>query len=115
MNSVFSKERMAACVDTFYYQEEEEAGLYDAFTTSIAESEYDGMNIDQVLQDNCEHLTAEQKEDLRTLFNKHYKLFDGKLRTYTDAKMDIELQPHAVPVYRRPYSVPRVHMELFRK
>jgi hypothetical protein len=46
----------------------------------------------------------------------HDGLFDGKLlRTYTNAKMDIELQPHAVPVYRRPYSVPRVHMELFRK
>jgi len=115
MNSVFSKERMAACVDSFHLSEEEDAGVYDAFTTSIEESEYDGMNIDQVLKDNCEHLSEEQRNDLRELFSKHYKLFDGKLRTYTDAKMDLELQPNAVPVYRRPYSVPRIHQELFRK
>jgi len=73
------------------------------------------MNVDNVIKENCSHLTKEQQKDLRELLLQHEKLFDGTLRTYTDKKMDIELLPEASAVYRRPYSVPQLHMEVFRK
>mmetsp|Transcript_27436 Transcript_27436/g.40868 ORF Transcript_27436/g.40868 Transcript_27436/m.40868 type:complete len:1328 (-) Transcript_27436:212-4195(-) len=115
MNSVFSKDRLAACADAYSFEEEEESGLYDSFAANISDAEYEGMDIDKVILENCQHLSEEEQQGLEELLRKHYKLFDGKLRTYTDAKMDIELKPGATPVYKRPYSVPRIHLEVFRK
>ena len=60
-------------------------------------------------------MSKSQQEDLRSLLFKHYKLFDGTLRTYYDGKMDIELQEGARPFQRRPYATPRVHLETFKK
>ena len=114
MNSKFSKQRLVACVDISCVEEEEDAGLYDSYA-GIAESTYDKMNVDEVIDTNCPHLTDTQRKQLRDLLLKHDKLFDGTLRTYTDKKMDIELLPEATAVYRRPYSVPYLHMEVFKK
>ncbi len=115
MNSKFSKERLVACVDMNYISDEEDAGIFDSYASNIAESTYEGMNVDNVIKENCSHLTESQQKGLRELLLKHEKLFDGTLRTYTDKKMDIELLPEASAVYRRPYSVPQLHMEVFRK
>ncbi len=71
------------------------------------------MNVDQAIRKNCSHLSKSQQEDLRSLLFKHYKLFDGTLRTYYEGKMDTELQEGARPVHRRPYATPRVHLETF--
>ena len=115
MNSKFSKERLVACIDMNYVSDEEDAGIFDSYASNIAESTYEGMNVDNVIKENCSHLTESQQKGLQELLLKHEKLFDGTLRTYTDKKMDIELLPEASAVYRRPYSVPQLHMEVFRK
>ena len=115
VTSKFSKERLVACIDINFVSDQDDAGLFDSFASNIAESTYDGMNVDNVIKENCSHLTKEQQKDLRELLLQHEKLFDGTLRTYTDKKMDIELLPEASAVYRRPYSVPQLHMEVFRK
>eukprot|EP00969_Alexandrium_andersonii_P122405 5411346-Alexandrium_andersonii.AAC.1 len=97
MNSVFSKDRLTACADAYSFEEEEESGLYDSFAANISDAEYEGMDIDKVIRENCQHLSEEEQQGLEELLRKHYKLFDGQLRTYTDAKMDIELKPGATP------------------
>ncbi len=116
MNSKFSKERLSACIEACRFQEEVDDGVYDSFASAIDDSTYDKMNIDQVIEECCPHLTSEQQTDMRRLLAEYHTLFDGTLlRTYKGAKMDIELQPDAVPVFRRPYPVPHIHLETFRK
>eukprot|EP00984_Skeletonema_dohrnii_P029696 scaffold20538_cov78-Skeletonema_dohrnii-CCMP3373.AAC.1 len=95
MNSSFTKERLAACVDMNYFSDEEDDGIFDSYATSLAESTYERMDVDAVIKENCSHLTESQQKDLRELFIKHERLFDGTLRTYTDKKMDVELLPEA--------------------
>ncbi|KAL7441037.1 hypothetical protein ACHAXM_008271, partial [Skeletonema potamos] len=100
VTSKFSKERLVACIDINFVSDQDDAGLFDSFASNIAESTYDGMNVDNVIKENCSHLTKEQQKDLRELLLQHEKLFDGTLRTYTDKKMDIELLPEASAVWR---------------
>jgi hypothetical protein len=52
---------------------------------------------------------------MRVLLARHTKLFDGKLREYPGDKMHIDIDPTAKPVYRRPYPIPQVHLEAFKK
>ena len=89
-----------ACIDINFVSDQDDAGLFDSFASNIAESTYDGMNVDNVIKENCSHLTKEQQKDLRELLLQPEKLFDGTLRTYTDKKMDIELLPEASAVWR---------------
>jgi len=116
MNSNFTKERLSAAIDGCIIEDEDDDLNYlDSFATSIADSTYDEINVDEVIKENCQHLSPTQRQDLSEMLRKHYKLFDGKLHVYKGAKMDIELQPGAQPVFRRPYPTPRVHMETFKK
>ena len=46
---------------------------------------------------------------------KHETLFDGVLTTFPGQPMHLDLVPGAIPVYRRPYPVPQVHLETFKK
>lgn len=117
MNSDFTHDRLTAAVNSCLV-EEEESDLHnylDCFATAIADSTYEEMNVDRTIKENCTHLDASQQQDLRSLLFKHYKLFDGTLRTYNGDQMDIELEDGAKPVHRRPYATPRVHLETFKK
>ena len=61
------------------------------------------------------HLTTDQKNDSRELFGKYEKLFTGKLGLYPHKKAHIEVEPNAIPVHKRPYAVPNIHLETFKK
>ena len=71
--------------------------------------------METLLSEHCSHLTSQQQADLRVLFAKHTKLFDGSLVKYPGEPMHIELQEGAQPLYRRPYPVPQMHMQTFKK
>ena len=42
-------------------------------------------------------------------------MFDGTLDVYPHKKFHIEIEPDARPVFSRPYSVPRIHLQVFKK
>ena len=70
---------------------------------------------EEVVEEECSHLEAKQKEGLKALMLKHSKLFDGTLGKYPGEPIHIELEKDAVPVYKRQYPIPRVHLETFKK
>jgi hypothetical protein len=49
------------------------------------------------------------------VLNEHTKLFDGTLGVYPHRKFQIDLVPGAVPKHFRPYAIPVIHLEAFKK
>ena len=42
-------------------------------------------------------------------------MFDGNLRVYLHKKVHIDIDPNAKPEHSRPYPVPRIHLNTFKK
>ena len=42
-------------------------------------------------------------------------MFDGTLGVYPHKKFHIDIDPNATPVYLRPYPVPCIHLNTFKK
>ena len=63
----------------------------------------------------CQHLSPNERERLLHLLRKFESLFDGTLGTWKTATVYLELKDDATTVCSRPYPLPRVHEEMFRK
>jgi hypothetical protein len=55
------------------------------------------------------------KEPSSLQYYKAILLFSGKLENYPHKKMDLELFPGAIPVHQKPYPIPRLHLDVFKK
>ena len=114
------KEDYVDMMDSFHIQLEEEWLGYDddyfadAYATSILDAKYEQIDIDNVVAQQT-HLDDDKKDDLRRLLSKYTKLFDGTLGVYPHKKFNIELTEDAKPYHARPYSVPKIHEQTFKK
>ena len=81
---------------------------------TILDSKYDKMDINKLMA-NQKHLKINQQQQLKQLFVKFEKLFDGTLGLYPHKKVHIEVLPDAQPKHQRPYAVPQIHWETFKK
>jgi hypothetical protein len=70
--------------------------------------------VDDVI-DQLDHLNTPQKTGLRQVLSEHTKLFDGTLGVYPHRKFHIDLVSKAVPNHFRPYAIPVIHLEAFKK
>ena len=66
------------------------------YASEILDAKYGQVSTDEVV-DQLNHLTADQRHDLKVLFKKFTKLFNGKLGVYPHRKFHIELIPGAKP------------------
>ena len=83
------------------------------YVSEILDAKYEKVLVDDVI-DQLDHLSAQQKNDLKRVL-KYTKLFDGTLGVYPHRKFHIDLVPGAVPKHFRPYAIPVIHLEAFRK
>jgi hypothetical protein len=92
-------------------QEEALFGMdrYDptCYAVEILDTKYEKVEVDEVIN-QLNHLNTEQEEDLRKVLKEHTKLFDG-------TKFHIDLVPGAVSKHARPYPVPMIHLNAFKK
>ena len=86
----------------------------DNYASEILDAKYDKVDVRDVSQEQA-HLTPNQRNDLERLLKKHEKLFSGRLGLYPHKEIKIELLPGSEAVHSRPYPVPRIHEETFRK
>ena len=56
--------------------------------------------------DNQKHLNNEEKEKLEILLCEFNDLFEGRVGSYTDLKIEFELKHDAKPYYGKPYNIP---------
>ena len=72
------------------------------------------ITIDDKVNSN-EHLTNDQKLKLRQLLSNYEELFDGSLGNWKTSPVSVDLKEDAKPYHSRPYSVPHIHKEQFKK
>ncbi len=84
------------------------------YASEILDAKYEKVLVDDVI-DQLDHLTAQQKNDLKQVLNEQTKLFDGTLGVYSHRKFHIDLVPGAVQKHFIPYAVPVIHLEAFKK
>ena len=72
----------------------------------ILDAKYEPAKLDAVVQEN-QHLTPEQRSQLKTLLQKYETLFDGSLGKWQKEKYHIELKQGATPYHARAYPIPR--------
>ena len=100
-----------------YAQEEKEwfgDEFMESFATTILDSTYHKVDLDEVIN-NQKHLTEQQQKELHKLLSKFAKFFDVTIVVYPHRKVQIELLEYAITKNARPYSLPQVHLEAFRK
>ena len=84
------------------------------YATEVLDAKYEKVQIDDVVN-QLHHLNDQQKTDIKQLLEKFTKLFDGTLGIYPHRKFHIDLEPGAKPKHARPYPVPVIHLETFKK
>ena len=86
----------------------------ESFATEILDATYEFTDVATVVND-LQCLDQNQKDDLLNALRKHQQIFDGTLGIYPHEKFHIDIDPDAKPVYSRPYPVPRIHYNTFKK
>lgn len=95
------------------YDDEDEKDL-DAYVNAILESRYEKVSAADVAAAQ-KHLTPERRRSIEVLVSNFPNLFSGELREYKGKKIHLEVEPDAVPVHARPYSVAHVHIAVFKQ
>ena len=67
------------------------------------------------METQCQHITMTQHNELLKLLQILEELFDGTLGPWKMDPVDFELKDDAKPICLRPYPVPKVHEEMFKK
>jgi hypothetical protein len=83
------------------------------YALEILNSKYEKVEVDEVVN-QLNHLSLEQKEDLRKVLKEHTKLFSGKLGVYPHRKFHFDLVPGAIAKHARPYPSPVIHLSAFK-
>jgi hypothetical protein len=74
-------------------------------------SKYEKVDVADVAKQQS-HLTADQQNDLASIFQDRTKLFSGKLGVYKRRKIHLEAKPDATPKHMKAYAVPAQHRKV---
>ena len=88
--------------------------LESYLTNTILDAKYEKIDIADVAEKQ-KRLESWQRRQLQTVLEKYSKLFDGTLGVYPHKKFHIEVDPEARPKHSRPYAVPQIHLETFKR
>ena len=79
----------------------------------ILDAKYVPADMEKVCQGQ-EHLTSDERQQLKSLLQKYEDLFDGTLGKWTEDPIKIELKAGAEPYHARPYPIPKIHSETLK-
>ena len=81
----------------------------------ILDAKYEKADLRKVMETKCQHLTMTQRNYLMKLLQKSEDLLDGTLGTWKTDTVYFELKEDVKPICLRPYPVPKLHEEIFKK
>ena len=94
-------------------EDEDEDYEWESFATTIADAKYEKMTTEEIVL-KLTHLNSVQRAKLKEVLDRRSTLFDGTLG-HPHKKIHLELEANATPVHAKPYSIPKVHEEVFKK
>ena len=105
-------------VDCIEVQAEQDACGDDWFdnhyASPILDAKYKKGDISEVVQQQtC--VIEDQKKDLKALLSKYQQMSRGSLGVYPHRKFHSDVEPDVKPVQSMPYSVPRIHLKVFKR
>jgi transposase InsO family protein len=90
-------------------------GNNEQFIQQINSSSYKKQNLLQ-LSNEQQHLNIQQRQLLYELLSKFAELFGGKLGTWPNEKISVQLKENVVPYYcAKPMRIPHIHLETARQ
>ena len=102
------------CFDCNKENDKDELSFDHNLAAEILDSSYEAGNT-QAITDLCTHVTPEQCEDLFKLLTKFNILFNNKLKTFTDEKIHLEVDPSVNPHHSHAHAVLHSHKSTFKK
>ena len=97
MDSLNNPQLVAKEVESYLYQmdlEDERCNdLEEAYASPILDAKYGKVEIEEVIKDNCSHLSPDKQCQLRDMLLKHETLFGGVLKTFPGQPMPLGLFP----------------------
>ena len=91
---------------------------FESFKTQalkkLLDSDYKKVDIADVVTSQ-KHLTSDQQAKLANVLIQYTSLFDGTLGHYPNYLAQVELLPNSTPTHAKPYPIPRIHIEAFKK
>ena len=67
------------------------------------------------MENQYQYLTRTQRNEFLKLLQKFEECFDGTIGTWKADPVDFKLKEDAKPIFLRPYTVSKVHKEMFKK
>jgi hypothetical protein len=99
----------------------EEEQLFDkdwndpnCYTVEIFDAKHEQVSVDEIVEP-LEHLSPEQKDDLKQVMKHYTKLFSGILGVHPHKKIHIDIMPGAKAKHAGPYAILRIHLAAFKK
>lgn len=80
-----------------------------ARTVRILDANYEAADFDKIVEENCQHLSKEQRSLLLNLLKKHETMFSGELGEWKGDDVHFELKPNVKPYRGKWFPVPQIH------
>ncbi len=83
--------------------------------TWILDAKYQKADLQAIVKDKYNHLSADQQKKLLQLLQKYKSLYDGTLGDWKTKPVSFQLKEGVSPYHGRAFPVPKVHKETIIK
>jgi hypothetical protein len=81
----------------------------------ILDAKYNKADLQSIVRDDCNHLSADQQKKLLQLLKKYESLFDGTLGDWKTKPVLFQLREGASPYHSQSFPVPKIHKDTIIK
>ena len=72
-------------------------------------------NLPEIMRNNCQHLSPEERTQLLEILLEFEDLFDGSLGDWNTKPVSFQLKEGSQPYHGRAFPIPQVHKETIMK
>ena len=83
--------------------------------TRILDAKYAKADLQSIVKNNCQHLSADNQKKLLQLLVRFESLFDGTLGDWRTKPVSFQLKEGASPYHGRAFPVPKIHKDVLIK
>ena len=81
----------------------------------ILDATYEKADLPNVINENCSHLSSENKAKLLHLLQKFEELFDGSLGDFQTNPVTYSIKDGTKPYHGKAFPIPHVHKAFLRR